>query len=680
MDIKDFEEKLRSPGVRPGATWQKADFHVHAPSSSDYMYRSPDASALLGQALQHGDYRFAVILKHNEFPTRDDISAIQPFCPATSLIPGAEVNVAVDALFKKIGKDLFFHCIIAVDPDNEGDYGYVLRKAQESLSYQTGDGVSGFRSSVLDVGKFFRNDGALFIPAHLHQASHPETSRSIDDLYDDEAFLGFVRDGAFDSLEVRSANTAHFFNGTTIASGGLPIPACICVASSDAHHHNHISARHRCTWLHVEQASFAEVTAALSFPHRASLDQRVTGHPRIFGIHIIGSFIREAWITLNSGLTALIGCKGSGKTALLECIRFVLNTPIPPDRRESVNRHVAHVLGSSGYVECLVERQDGSRALIVRRADSPDRIAVTDSNGDTSVIPASGAQPFPVSILGWHEIEAVADKAEARIALLDRSGDAVSVRALYEQIHNDVERARDTLPVLQRQVKNLDAALKDLWDLQRKRSALKRLEQKDLLALQEQYEWYLLTEQRLAALRSAITQRSPQVPDTVTSHLVLPIVPAPHVEESSLASAALKRIADLIQANEDVETRSVAALTKALMDVDAVAADAAKEVASAFVSFRESVYAPKVAELPPEDREVLTKQIQVLEETKRLPLVQNQCEDMLRDVTVTAGELRDIYDKICHTRERIAGTRRDLVEVLWRIARQHQVAFLALGR
>ena len=35
----------------------------------------------------------------------------------------------------------------------------------------------------------------------------------------------------------------------------------------------------------------------------------------------MGAFIPDAWILLNEGLNALIGSKGSGKTALLECLR-----------------------------------------------------------------------------------------------------------------------------------------------------------------------------------------------------------------------------------------------------------------------------------------------------------------------------------------------------------------------
>ena len=183
---------------------------------------------------------FAVVLKHEQFPTRDELDKLQELCPDVTLIPGAEINIIVDALFKKIGKDYFFHCIVAVDPREKGDYSYVLRSAIENYQYRDGDYPAGFRSSVLDVGLHFREKGALFIPAHLHQAKAPEDSRSVDDLYNDDAFLSFIEHGAFDALEVRQRQTAAFFDGKQVTLENRAIPKATCVCSSDAHHHDHI--------------------------------------------------------------------------------------------------------------------------------------------------------------------------------------------------------------------------------------------------------------------------------------------------------------------------------------------------------------------------------------------------------------------------------------------------------
>jgi hypothetical protein len=108
---------------------------------------------------------------------------------------------------------------------------------------------------------------------------------------------------------------------------------------------------------------------------------------------------------------------------------------------------------------------DGSELLITRRADAPDRISLLDSANEVRHILATDEMPFPISILGWHEIEAVADQAEARISLLDRIGNAAEIKQLYIQMKASVEQARDLLPLLQRQIKQLEVSLKEMWEL-----------------------------------------------------------------------------------------------------------------------------------------------------------------------------------------------------------------------
>lgn len=676
MTIAQFRKHLTSSPIGKGAAWFRADFHIHEPGSSDYEYRQGDASAKLGQAIDQGGYRFAVILKHQEFPTRAELESLKKSCPNTALIPGAEINVFVDALSKKIGKDYFFHCIVAVDPEGEGDYNFVLQKAKEEFSYKPGDYPAGFRSSILDLGKFFRKNGALFIPAHLHQSKGPENSRSIDDVYDDDAFLGFIEDGAFDALEVRTSSTAVFFDGEQKTSDGRAIPAAVCVASSDAHHHDQIPKRNRSTWIRAEHSSFSELKAALSFRHRVSLQQPPITHARIAGVHVKGAFIPEMWVPLNEGFNALIGSKGSGKTAFVECIRFALNTHIPTERKEQVSRHIGHVLGSSGFVECLVVNADGSEILITRRADAPDRISLLDSSNEVRHILATDEMPFPISILGWHEIEAVADHAEARIGLLDRIGREEEINESTRQITAIVEQARDILPLLQRDMKKLEASLKEMWELRRKRKTLQRLEQGDLLKLQQQYEWFLSTEQKLVGLEKMVSERSTQFPGLLQTHFPAEIVGPPSSDQSAALELAISEIKVRISEHDDVEDSVSSDLQAGFNAVLSATVRAKATIAASFALFRDEFYTPKVNALATEDREILTRQIQVLEETKRLPLVEQQSQSLLDNVRLSSNQIADHCDTICAIRETITKKRREAVEVLNLELRDIQLKFL----
>ena len=115
---------------------------------------------------------------------------------------------------RKLGRTFFF---IVLWPSIQMPKATIIlcfkMRSVSFCPYKTGEYPARFRSSILDLGKFFRKNGALFIPAHLHQSKSPENSRSIDDLYDDDTFLGFIADGAFDALEVRTGKHCCFFHG-----------------------------------------------------------------------------------------------------------------------------------------------------------------------------------------------------------------------------------------------------------------------------------------------------------------------------------------------------------------------------------------------------------------------------------------------------------------------------------
>ncbi|PYV80058.1 MAG: hypothetical protein DMG93_19810 [Acidobacteria bacterium] len=268
MTIQEFKQELtkRASRIGPGANWRRADFHVHFPMSRDYEYKAPDSFERLARELSRQRLSFAVVLKHEQFPTRDELDKLQELCPDVTLIPGAEINIIVDALFKKIGKDYFFHCIVAVDPREKGDYSYVLRSAIENYQYRDGDYPAGFRSSVLDVGLHFREKGALFI--------------------------------------LRQRQTAAFFDGKQVTLENRAIPKATCVCSSDAHHHDHIAQRHRATWIRAERPTSAELRAALSLPHRVAIDAPSSDYSRVVGLHVSGAFINECWLNFNESLNA----------------------------------------------------------------------------------------------------------------------------------------------------------------------------------------------------------------------------------------------------------------------------------------------------------------------------------------------------------------------------------------
>lgn len=658
MSISEFKVKLSKSSINCGGKFVKTDFHVHYPGpGDDYEYRGTDAADLLAEALTNNEISLAVILRHQAFPSNDELAKLQAKCPKTHLIPGMEINVFVDTLDKKVDKDHYFHCIVAADPATQ--WGYLLAKAKENLHYEGGQEYpSGFHSSIQDVAKFFTDNGALFIPAHLHQGKPPQTSRSIDDIYGDGAFLSFVAAGKFSALEVRDSATAVFFDGNHSTQSGKAIPQAVCIQSSDAHHHNHVIDRQRFTWLQMERPTFSELKAALAFPHRVRIGSPAATHSRVIGLHVAGQFIADEWIEFNSGMNCLIGCKGSGKTSILECLRFVLNTDIPKERLDSVSKHIQHILGPSGFVECLVTRADGSELLLTRRSDSPSRIKVLDIHGNARETESLGRADFDAAILGWHEIEAIADHASARIRLVDRLEGEEEIRTKYVEIEAKIESARDLLPSLQRKIKRLDTTLRNLWTLQNKRKTLKKLEQGALLDLQTDYEKFLACEQELKTLRQQVQSKGEEIRRNTDSaysfQLRSELSADPRLEAILRAHAAsTKCIAELQEKLSSGMTELQGVEDSAIARIDTEILSTQK----AFAQFRETEYEPRVNQLAPDERQILSSQIQIIEETKDLPELEVKCNQLKAEVQSLSAQMHQFCNDICSDRERICEIR-----------------------
>jgi hypothetical protein len=121
-------------------------------------------------------------------------------------------------------------------------------------------------------------------------------------------------------------------------------------------------------------------------------------------------------LSLDPGLNVLIGPRGTGKTSIIELLRFCFAAPALTDRfSKSSREHALSVLGS-GRVS-VTYSVNGERRTISRTAEA-----------DSEVDGGNGA-PYPI-VLSQNEIEAIGLDARGRLRLVDgfRQDGAVGTR------------------------------------------------------------------------------------------------------------------------------------------------------------------------------------------------------------------------------------------------------------
>ena len=90
---------------------------------------------------------------------------------------------------------------------------------------------------------------------------------------------------------------------------------------------------------------------------------------KILSLTVIGGFLDGITAEFSQGLTSIIGARGTGKTSVIELVRWTLDAfpprEIAPDTRKRVEKLVDGNL-AGGRTELVIETADGIRYTVTR--------------------------------------------------------------------------------------------------------------------------------------------------------------------------------------------------------------------------------------------------------------------------------------------------------------------------
>lgn len=656
--VAEFEAELNKRAKPRYGKWHAIDLHNHTPLSPDYEYHETDVEDRLAQRIRDANLSVIMFTDHGRLPKADFVKRISD-STGRLILRGAELNIFVDAWDKpesKVDKALFFHLLVGFDPSSSASPDYWMTDIQRKCNAETrmsqGQELHGISASVTTLFSVLQDANALLIPAHLHSTPNAFRSRSIDDIYADPVFLKHAREH-FTALEVTSEKTAAFFDGNHDETGRLHKT---CIHSSDSHHPDKLGWRP--SYLQLQELTYEQLKTGLELPFRCSLQAPALPANYIVGVHVHGQFISDLWLSFSPYCNAFIGVKGSGKTSLLESLRFVLGADVPESKAPVVNEHLNAILGPGGKVTALVRRADGTK-LLIERSFADKAFLVTFDDDRTDRFTHAESLQFPSYILGWHEIEQAATDINIRRLYMDTIAGKEQVRAFTEQaevaaagIKNDHERAASaysSFTQLEQQV----ARLKEL------RRGLKELTDSNLIDLRNQYQ--SATEHR-ETLRTTLTRLQDARKNA-----------KPHFEsllagfdrrtlqgESPLGQSvgtALEIMDDVLSqigySGESVE----AILAQALTSLETQIEKADEE----FRAFSER-YSERVSSLSPEQRSLLESHRKVMEETANLPTLERERDNARQLVEALLRGLIERCDAVTISLEKRSALRREKVE------------------
>jgi len=395
------------------------------------------------------------------------------------VLPGMEVNFRPEAALG----NLRIHLLVIFPVGSIVEDFARLFEGQNSIpgdEQRTGnEEISNI--ALFDFVQRVHNNGGICVAAHVDsdtgvRCRFRQTARETLRLFSDatpeqqekESDVGdqlkeYLFNSKLDGIEIHKSSHSPHYNWTSIKDGEKKwIPT---VLTFDAHCVEQFGRTERITYLKMTKLGLGGLKDAFKFPDTRirfpdSLPEPPS--PTLRGIRIIGdsnSFFESLTVAFAENLNCIIGVRGSGKSTLVEALRYVFG----------YNRSLGEIGQLAGPIRDLQENnlKGCLIQLVYRTSTGEERVlsATYDekSNYATKVYTLDGdycevadveaSGEYPLRLFGWSEIETLGRSHQRQRELLDR---------LIPELNPVLEKRRNTRSELKVNRKVVEQAISEV--------------------------------------------------------------------------------------------------------------------------------------------------------------------------------------------------------------------------
>jgi hypothetical protein len=362
-----------------GLTYLRTDIHLHTHKDKEFKYSGEENSFVKEYVagLKAAGIRLGVLTNHNKFD-EGEYKAIRKAARKEDIfiLPGVELTV-------KEGSN-GIHTLIVFNPDEwlDGENNHILTFLTSAFA-TISNPENANAKSTFDLRKTFevldKYDKDYFIVfAHVDQKSGLFNECS-GGLLESLAKIASFRKRVLGLQKSTNQNNRDQFKKIF---GYLPA----LVEGSDPKCISDIGKGERKTYLKLGEYSFSAVKFALQdYSNRVYNAVPEIKHGYIQSITFKGGKFDGQSLTFSSELNTLIGIRGSGKSAIIEVIRYILGLDPQTDIDYKISL-VKNILGSGGKATIAAVDKHGKKYTISRI--SGEKTTVVDEDGkDISISP-----------------------------------------------------------------------------------------------------------------------------------------------------------------------------------------------------------------------------------------------------------------------------------------------------
>ena len=543
--------------IPAGLRYHNIDLHVHTPASRCFVDKTVTAEQLVAAAIGAGLDGIA-ITDHN---SADSIRDIQAAAKGTGLrvFPGVEITA-------KGGKD-GVHVLAVFDPSADSAAVQDLLSRVHITPEQHGTDTA-IADDICSVVREIGKSGAIAILAHANSSKGvlcDMQGRYRTEVFRENALLAVeVTDGDFSddrrekgkrAVDLLDGNDANYAKRRLAVIQGSDCS----VPGVEGHSLAGIGQRYTCIKsgdpldLECLRQAFIDPDARVRLVPVDGRDLPSTAQPRIVSVKVEGGFLDDLDLGFHPGMNSIIGGKGSGKSLLVELMRFVLDAePTQPEILSDHKGKLERRLERFGQVALVVVDETGTTRTLKRTFDT------FGDNPYENEDQALTASDFPALFLSQNEIVRIAESDEQQLDFIDRFFD-------FRTHQRTIGQLGDELLKFDQGLANALRATHERAALQQQAIVLdKRMKQLDTQLKNDVFVSYAKAAKKAAVLARVASAAKELIGIVETAHEALGLTTNPSVEEALAKDPAVKRALTTLEAIREEALKQTSATTDAL--------------------------------------------------------------------------------------------------------------------
>lgn len=460
-NVSTYEDLLSqfSRLTEKSARFRRVVLHVHSPDSYDFGDRKACDPALNERSqyrseqgkrdyINHfvGRFDIVAVTDHMRAGYACELARIASQRPDLCVLPGIELNVRLDPPV-----DVRLHLVV-IFPESKtvGEVERIFtggipddkrRTGKEEISI---DDLRAFLQTLRE-----RHNG-FCIAAHVDNDNgvrklFRQTGRETLGWFSDtdeitreqeqeisESFKQYLVKAKFDGIEVRSPGDRQHYSWVTEPSPGVKHQVPVFL-TFDAHSIEELSSTDRVNYIKMADISWQGLVDAAKFPDtRIRFTDECVPPPYVAGVEIISpsekGFFRELQLGFVENLNCIIGPRGSGKSTIVEALRYIFGYNRTLDQLESKDLvTAAKQRQKRNLVDSIIRvayRVSDSEVHFLEATYDPQSDYATkvyDIDGNSLLVnDVERDGRYPLRLFGWSEIETLGREPARQRDLLDK--------------------------------------------------------------------------------------------------------------------------------------------------------------------------------------------------------------------------------------------------------------------